>query len=179
MPMRQAPSFAPVAMPSEPPRPMPKKSGAGFLVACILLLVLGAGTGGAIVLAMPDGTLAKIRTALRERTQKREPTNSAGTPARPQERAPAAAPPPLAVEPATVPTVPVDALPKPSIESDRTLVKFSQSADGHRVYVDGQLLSGGGAKTTKMKCGKRTIKIGSAGKGRVVDLPCGGEVTLP
>ena len=73
--------------------------------------------------------------------------------------------------------VPVDALPKSSIAPDTTLVTLPKYAAGHRVYVDNVVLSDG-ASPVKMKCGKRTIRIGSQGKARAIDLPCGREHVL-
>lgn len=74
--------------------------------------------------------------------------------------------------PTHVPPVSLDL--RPPVEPDMTYVTFPDSAQGHRIYVDGQLLSTG-AEPTKIKCGPHTIKIGAAGKAKSVDLPCGDD----
>lgn len=74
-------------------------------------------------------------------------------------------------------TVAVDALPAPSVAPTMTLVRFPRSAIGHRVWIDDALV-GGDDRPLKTKCGRRTIKIGSQGKRRTLDLPCGRELAL-
>jgi|GEM_PF-2286312 len=75
------------------------------------------------------------------------------------------------------PVVAVNALPKPAVAKTSTLVTFPRYAQGHRVFVDGAVISAGPTPTT-LKCGRHTIKIGSAGKPRPVDLPCGAELVM-
>jgi hypothetical protein len=58
-----------------------------------------------------------------------------------------------------------------------TLVVLPRSSTGHRIFVDGRVV-GSGPQPVTVKCGQHSIKIGSAGKARVKDLPCGGEITL-
>jgi len=94
----------------------------------------------------------------------------------------AATPPPpdppssvIVAPPAHVPPASLDL--RPPIEPDMTYVTFPASAEGDRVYVDGQVLETGAAPA-KIKCGPHTIKIGSAGKPRSVNLPCGDELAL-
>lgn len=170
------PSLAPVALSSLVPPPLEaakkRSSGALFLVACLVLVVLGAATGGAVVFAMPDGSLAKLRqTAIGTETSERAPAVQV-------DRAPAPAP---ALVPQGPVAVPVSSLPQPSSEPGQTRVLFKSRARGHRVYVDGVVLKGahGAPAATTLACGKHTIKVGSAGKAKVYDLPCGGEITLP
>lgn len=74
-------------------------------------------------------------------------------------------------------SVSVDALPKVDIEPTKTLVTFPVGAEGHRVYVDSRELPTGAAPA-KLKCGKHNIRIGSGGKVRKVDLPCGQKFDL-
>lgn len=90
---------------------------------------------------------------------------------------PSPEPPPPSTEivpppPTHVPLVSLDL--RPPVEPGMTYVTFPESARGHRVYVDGQLLSTG-AEPAKIKCGSHTIKIGAAGKAKSVDLPCGDD----
>lgn len=80
--------------------------------------------------------------------------------------------------PPAVPTVAVDALPKASIPPDMTVLTLPPYAAGHRVFLDKALLHKA-SSPIRLKCGEHTIKIGSSGKPRLVDLPCGREFTLP
>ncbi len=52
-----------------------------------------------------------------------------------------------------------------------------KSAKGHRVFMDGRQISEG-AKPFQAKCGVHQVKIGSRGKERSIDIPCGGEVSF-
>jgi hypothetical protein len=62
--------------------------------------------------------------------------------------------------------------------STHTLVMLPRSSSGHRIFVDGRVV-GSGPEPVTVKCGRHSIKIGSAGKPRIKDLPCGSEITLP
>jgi hypothetical protein len=74
-------------------------------------------------------------------------------------------------------SIPVEALPPPSVPKSISIVTFPRSPISHRVWIDGVLV-GSDAKPIEVGCGRRAIKIGSQGKTRVVDLPCGRNVTL-
>jgi len=52
-----------------------------------------------------------------------------------------------------------------------------RSAEQHRIYVDGKLASHGSAPI-RVTCGRHTVQIGSAGKTRDLDVPCGGEIEV-
>ena len=83
---------------------------------------------------------------------------------------------------ATPPAAPVAAptiieLPSSGVEPDRTRVVFPAYAKGHRIWVDGRMLPTASAPT-KLRCGKHTIKIGSAGRARALELPCSRELML-
>lgn len=72
-------------------------------------------------------------------------------------------------------TVSVDALPASAVRSSMTKVTFkrsSRSSIRHRVWID-DTLAGSDDEPLEVRCGKRTIKIGSQGKPRAFDLPCG------
>ncbi|MDF2697860.1 MAG: hypothetical protein K0S65_6243, partial [Labilithrix sp.] len=94
---------------------------------------------------------------------------------------PRATPSPLLSPPpspsASIPAVAVDALPGSKVEPTMTVVTLPRSAKGHRVFFDGRVVASG-AEPLKLRCGKHKIQIGSGGKARVADLPCGGELTL-
>ncbi len=48
-------------------------------------------------------------------------------------------------------------------------------AAGHRVYVDHRV-AGDGAKPIEVSCGVHAVRVGSHGKAKSLDVPCGGEV---
>ncbi len=47
-------------------------------------------------------------------------------------------------------------------------------AKGHRVFVDG-FIGGYAPIPFKLKCGKHSVRVGSAGKLQSIDIPCGGD----
>ncbi len=49
-------------------------------------------------------------------------------------------------------------------------------ADGHRIFVDGKLV-GQAPITVSLSCGSHVVRVGSHGRPRRIDVPCGGEVT--
>lgn len=49
--------------------------------------------------------------------------------------------------------------------------------EGHRVFVDGRFAGAGGAPIL-VRCGRRQVRVGSAGRLRTVEVPCGGEVLV-
>jgi hypothetical protein len=79
--------------------------------------------------------------------------------------------------PSSTASTPVNPAPAPSLDEEG-IVHTPPKLPGHRVYVDGKLANGQSPVTLKLACGIHTLKIGSQGKERVVDVPCGGEVTL-
>ncbi|HEY2512479.1 MAG TPA: PilZ domain-containing protein [Polyangiaceae bacterium] len=94
---------------------------------------------------------------------------SVASPAKAPEPAPAKAPEPApakAPEPAPVPT----AIAAPASSQGTLRVKVA----GHRVFVDGRLV-GDGPGTFQVKCGAHHVRIGTAGRNRLVEVPCGGE----
>ncbi|MBX3197650.1 MAG: hypothetical protein KF894_05865 [Labilithrix sp.] len=114
----------------------------------------------------------------------------AATPAAEVASAPSAE---VTAAPAAMPTVSPDALPPaPSSAPGRavtaappaeevaptmTRVVLPSYAKGHRVFVDGRVV-GEGAEPITVACGKHKIQIGSRGRPRARNLPCGGELTL-
>lgn len=190
-----APAFVAAPMPIQPAS---RGGSRAALVALwgALLLVLGVAAGAAVVLALPAGAVDRARDAAQRVAQRVEPApakapapTATESPA-PSEVAPSA---PAAVAPSSpapsavasqrvapapsIATMSVDALPKPAVPRGYGLVTLPASADGHRVYVDDVLVQSG-ASPIKVKCGRRTIRIGSGGKPRPVDIPCGGELVL-
>ncbi len=57
------------------------------------------------------------------------------------------------------------------------LVRTTNCAPGRRIFVDGKTL-GQTPQSVTVKCGSRAVKIGSSGRVRTIDVPCGGEITV-
>jgi hypothetical protein len=51
------------------------------------------------------------------------------------------------------------------------------SEAGHRIFMDGRLVGGGGAPLA-VRCGEHEVRVGSAGQLRRVTVPCGGDVEV-
>ena len=58
-----------------------------------------------------------------------------------------------------------------------TVLELPSAADGHRVYVDGALI-GEPPSPFLVGCGHHLVQIGSRGRAREVELPCGERVAL-
>ena len=74
--------------------------------------------------------------------------------------------PPAANASGDVPMVSVDSLPRPNTG---TVV----GSPGHRLFIDGAVARGFSAV---VRCGAHVVQVGSAGKARSVDVPCGAEL---
>lgn len=199
---QESPSVAPVAFPSmhmqlstpvnvldptrgpTPSRVRPAKirgnGGAALVVWTVLLLVLGVGAGTSIAVAVHNGTYARLRDSAKSIAARARSKPAAAAPAAAAPAAPpaVAAPNPVAdPAPPPVPTVAVSSLPQSEIPADSAIVTFPSSAQGHRVFFDGRVLAVTG-EPMKLRCGRHLIRIGGAGKARVIDLACGREVAL-
>jgi hypothetical protein len=84
-------------------------------------------------------------------------------PARPPEPKPVVAP------------VPQPAAPQPAPASTIGTLLVDSTAEGQRVFVDGVILS---AHAALLRCGPHDVAMGSPGRTRTIDVPCGGEVTV-
>ncbi len=58
-----------------------------------------------------------------------------------------------------------------------TLVVSGPATHGFRVYVDGRLV-GDAPQRVALPCGAHSLRIGSRGSTRQIDVPCGGELSL-
>jgi hypothetical protein len=149
------------------------RSSVGTMSVAVLLAAAFAGIAVAIVIFVPNVFARSGAPALVGRlkgTTHKTPPSMAAPP--PVVTALPVAPPPVAP-----PTVSVDTLPKADVGPDMTLVTLPASAKGHRVFVDGRVVTNG-KDPLEIKCGKHKIQIGSSGKPRVTELPCGGELTI-
>jgi hypothetical protein len=183
----QSNSVAPVMLAATIPPPAPvrrDRSGdrrpnraAVFAIWSVVLLVVSVAAGAAIVLGVRTNAYARLRDRA---TASSPPAVAAAAPAPAPSLAPVPAPLVAAArEAAPVPTIAVDSLPKSEIPSDMSLVTFPAAANGHRVYVDGRLVTvAADGSPAKIKCGRHLIKIGNFRRARVTDLACGREVVL-
>ncbi|MDB4934773.1 MAG: hypothetical protein JWP87_1745 [Labilithrix sp.] len=195
----ESPSVAPVMLASTfPPeagaplaRPMvvPRKSRAAVIaIWSALLLVISVAGGAAFVLGVRNGTYAQLRDRAKSVAAgtKHAPVAAASATTAPPPPAPAPVPPPRVASPspspspspAPMPTVSIDSLPKSPIAADSSLVTFPAYAQGHRVFLDGRVITVADGTPTPIKCGRHMLKIGSARKPRVLDFACGREVIV-
>lgn len=56
-------------------------------------------------------------------------------------------------------------------------LRTDKTGEGHRIYVDGKVV-GEGPGPIAVPCGTHSIKVGSSGKDKKVDVPCGGEIQV-
>ena len=194
----ETPSVGPMMMATTPP-PAPairaKRRGAGLAIWASAITLLAVVAGGVMMIALRDDTYAhsyarlyarlrdSAKTALHSSPKHDAPAAAAAT------AAPAPAPiatvatvatvtSPAAAVPSAVPTISVDALPKPAVAADSSLVTFPPYAEGHRVFLDGRVLPVVMGRPTAIKCGRHMLKIGSTRRARVVDFACGREVIV-
>jgi PEGA domain len=57
------------------------------------------------------------------------------------------------------------------------LLETASAQPGHRIFVDGRTM-GQTPQSVLVKCGKTSVKIGSAGHLRAVDIPCGKAIDV-
>jgi hypothetical protein len=70
-----------------------------------------------------------------------------------------------------VPTMDIASLPQAPVGT----VSLAPLAKGHRLYVDGSVVTSGSAI---VGCGKHLVKVGSKGHTQEVTVPCGGDVVI-
>jgi hypothetical protein len=139
---------------------LPRRKLGGYVVAavgiCVAVLAL------AVIESMPRAEPA--RTAAATAPQSGRPFDP---------RAESTAAPPVVAHPAPA-AAPAAQLPAEPVPTVGTLL-IDSSVDGHRVFVDGVALS---APAAMIKCGPHEVAIGSLGRTRTIEVPCGGEVTV-
>ena len=168
--------------------------GLAIAIGALVITVVGVAAGAGVVLGARSGTYARLRDGAKSMaaraTSKHDAPAAAATvastaelPAAPSTGtarvvAPVTLVTPVALAPASVPTVSVDSLPKPAIAANESLVTFPAYAEGHRVFLDGRVLPVDPGTPTTIKCGRHMLKIGSARRARVLDFACGREVIV-
>jgi len=83
-----------------------------------------------------------------------------------------------AAGPAPQPTVVASAIapaPPPTAEATTGTLRIDGSAEGQRVYLDGVALT---ATAAMLRCGPHVLAVGSLSRARIVDVPCGGDITV-
>jgi hypothetical protein len=66
---------------------------------------------------------------------------------------------------------------RPAIPPDMGLVITASAPPGHRIYVDERVV-GQTPRSVLVTCGMAFVKIGSAGRTRALEVPCGQEISL-
>jgi len=79
-----------------------------------------------------------------------------------------------APQPTVVATV-APAAPPPTAEATTGTLRIDGSAEGQRVYLDGVTLT---ASAAMLRCGPHVLAVGSLSRARIVDVPCGGDITI-
>jgi len=83
-----------------------------------------------------------------------------------------------AAGPAPQPSVvasPIPPAPPPTAEATTGTLRIDGSVDGQRVYLDGVALT---ATAAMLRCGPHVLAVGSLSRARIVDVPCGGDITV-
>jgi serine/threonine-protein kinase len=57
------------------------------------------------------------------------------------------------------------------------VIRTAGGTSNRRIFVDERVV-GQTPESVTVKCGTRTVKVGSAGKPQTVDVPCGGEISV-
>lgn len=131
--------------------------------------------------AIAIGVVLGVALGLRERAKVAESERALSAAAASAARA--SAPPravPLPSTPPAPPAAPVASVASvapagPRATTGRLLTEATET--GHRIFVDGRLAGGGGAPLV-VPCGRHDVRVGSAGRLRAVDVPCGGDVAV-
>ena len=76
---------------------------------------------------------------------------------------------------ASIPSVGLDTL--PIVASTHGTLRFPASARGHRVFNDG-VVQGDTDAPFDVRCGTHSIRVGSRGELRAIDVPCGGTLDV-
>jgi len=160
-------------------RPQATASGSATPSTSAASAAVSASASAAAPSALPSAEPSAMPSAT-------PPLASASTSASPAPPAPSAtpsasapvAPPPAASQAPAPSAAPSPPPPASSIPAGSGELDLPASAAGHRVYVDGKV-AGEGAAPITVRCGPHTVRIGSAGTERKIDVPCGAALTLP
>ncbi len=188
-------AYPPIVQPARPPR------NTGFIVAIALGALVGvvAVISGVAFLVLRGGTSTTetsttatttattkpanatnatnaTATAARAATTQASSTSAVATP-KPSTTATSATATTSTTPTATATTAAVTSSGMPTPAADEGVLVLPASAQGHRVFIDGRV-KGDGSSPIVVKCGPHTVQIGSQGKSRDVDVPCGALAKL-
>jgi hypothetical protein len=79
------------------------------------------------------------------------------------------------IAPPVTPAIAPTAAPSQPAEVTTGTLRVDPGLQGQHVYVDGVALS---ASAAMLKCGPHAVAVGSLARVRVVEVPCGGDVTV-
>ena len=145
-----------------------------FIAAAAAAIAMGVTIG--VVLGWRERTTAAAATAAAAtaaaRAKPRATVPRAGT-------APVATAPAPAIAPTPTAAVAVAPAPAPAraVTPGTGRLLTATSERGHRVFVDGRVAGSGGAPLV-VRCGSHDVRVGSAGRLRKVEIPCGGELEV-
>jgi serine/threonine-protein kinase len=161
-----------------PPPPMPpRRRSRSSTIALVALLSVGA------VVAADRFGYVHFRTVARGWFASRASKRATTVTAKPTETSSPAvlASASAAPSPRVIPLASASAQPVPeltsSIPSGMGLLKTSDLSGGRRIFVDDRT-AGQTPESILVKCGTRSVKIGSSGRRQLVEVPCGGEIDV-
>lgn len=154
----------------------PRRSAAGIAVAIGLVVVIGGGIAG---------TIGYVRYQQKHAAATAEPptASAATTPPSASAEPPASAAPVASAAPSASAAASTSATPAPSSEasqrvaSDMGIITTKGTVPHRRIFVDDKTV-GQTPQSVTVKCGKRVVRLGSAGKRQTIDVPCGGEIAV-
>lgn len=149
---------------------LPVSRASGWKVAAALTLGLAALAGGRALLASPTPTAPVAAAAAR-------PADPAPIDLGAAAPAPVSESPAVAEEPADKPApAKAESADKPEARWGRLTIRGA--ARHHRVYMDGKLMLGSGARSFTVKCGEHKIAVGKKAEPQDLEVPCNGELVL-
>jgi hypothetical protein len=162
IPKREVPSIAPVALSVTPPpvsvargplsAPPPRRSTMSWIFGTVAISVL-ATLAVLVGLRLYEARVPKAVSSVTV-------VQAVGAPQRDEAR---------------IPIVRLDNLP---VSSTKGTLLFPPSAKNHRVFVDGVVV-GEANGPIEVKCGPRSVRLGSRGALQTIEVPCAGEVLVP
>jgi hypothetical protein len=179
------PAFAPPPQQQLPPpvlHPAPRRSLAWVIVLAALLgfvVVAGIGVGLFVVRARSAGSEIAGTATTSTSTATAKPTATATVTATHTATATTAMATSTATATATATATVTATTPSnlPTPGPNEGVLILPASAQGHRIFVDGRV-KGDGSGPLVIACGAHTVQIGSAGKPRDVNVPCGALAKL-
>ena len=166
-----------LVMPSAPPRPPPGPSPRAIRRVRLVRTVLTVLWVGIVAV-----TFLVLHARRELKTAHLVATQAVKLPvtAQPAAPAPSAAPAAAATESAAPSAEPAPAASDAPAETnaDQGVIVTQQTPPGRRVWIDEHLMTEQTPESFTVRCGKHRLRIGSAGKGQMIDVPCGGEAVV-